>query len=43
MLFEIVKSIVIILEKKQLFYPKVVLDFMQKHYSVTAFVHISLQ
>ena len=42
-LFEIVKSVemVIILEK-QLFYHKIV-DFMQKHYSVTTFVHINLQ
>ena len=43
MLLEIAKSVVIvrISEKKQVFYPKI-FDFIQKLYSVAAFVHTNL-
>ena len=42
-MFEMAKSveIVIVLGKKQLFYPKI-LDFTQIHYSVATFVQINL-
>ena len=42
MLFEIAKSVeIVIILGKQLFYPKIV-DFLQKHYSVATFFHINL-
>ena len=41
-LFETAKSAEILINLgKQLFYPKI-LDFMEKHYSVPAFVYINL-
>ena len=42
MLFEIAKSVeIVIILEKQLFYPKI-LDFMKKHCSVATFVDINL-
>ena len=42
MLFEIAKSVKIVITLgRQLFYPKTV-DLMQKHYSVATLVHINL-